>query len=142
MYYPNTKFFSLSSKCETEPRGSGENSIRDENGKGAFFTLPFIATNKQQPQDKGVFVTGWSYVRTAPAASAIGSVKHGPGCASSRGAGDMPLRPGEPRTQLPFHPSSELLGMRSARPAPTSAACRSPQLLAAPISARSVRALH
>lgn len=44
MYYPNTKFFFLSSKPEIQPwgiKGSREDSIRDENGKGAFFQLAF-----------------------------------------------------------------------------------------------------
>lgn len=34
-------------------RGSGQNSIRDENGKGAFFNLPFMFSNKWQRGSQG-----------------------------------------------------------------------------------------
>lgn len=62
LYYPNTKFFFLSSKPEIQPwgiRGSRENSIRDENGKGAFSTyLSFFQTSgsSELHEDNEIFV--------------------------------------------------------------------------------------
>lgn len=53
LYYPNTKFYFSSSKTEIQPMGirrSPENSIRDENRKGAHFNSTFISLNKWQPK--------------------------------------------------------------------------------------------